>query len=108
MSWTAYPKDNKMKAWIVYYYDEWCSLVHAETRGKACAYIRDRIDTGLDFTDFRAVRIPGLDDKPITYENAADVGFFYQDEFSSEDWDRVCPEESFFNDCNCDICKGKS
>ena len=71
-----------MKAWIVYYYDnEWCDLVHAETRGKACAYIRDVIDTGLDFIDFRAVRLPGLDNKPITYENAVEAGFHYLDKF---------------------------
>jgi len=94
-----------MKAWIVYYYDnEWCSLVHAETRGKACAYIRDCINTGLlDFIDFHAVRLPGLDDKSITYENAADAGFFYQDDFESGL--RLEAEEVFINDCNCKICK---
>ncbi len=95
-----------MKAWIVYYYDnEWCNLVHAETKGKACAYIRDAIDVGLDFLDFRAIRIPELDNKPITYNNAAESGFFYRDEFSNGK--RVAPEESFINDCRCKICKQK-
>ena len=93
-----------MKAWIVYYYDEWCSLVHEQTRGKACASVRDCIDTGLDFIDFRAIRLPGLDDKPITYENAAAAGFFYQSEFS--DFDNMGDGAvAFVNDCSCGICK---
>ena len=95
-----------MKAWIVYYYDEWCSLVHAETRGKACLYIRDTIDSGLDFLDFRAIRLPGLDDKPITYGNACEAGFHYLDEYHEEK--PLFPPEAdeyFVNDCNCKICK---
>ena len=91
-----------MKAWVVYYEDDWCSLVHAKTRGKACAYIMNKIDPGEGFICFHALRLPGLDDKPITYENAADIGFFYQDEFNNEN--RITPKESFINDCACKTC----
>ena len=94
-----------MKAWIVYYCDEWCSLVHAETRGKACAYIMNKIDPGDGFICFRAIRLPGLDNKPITYVNAADAGFFYKDE--QEFGAGLIQEESFINDCRCKICKQK-
>ncbi|MBU0791725.1 MAG: hypothetical protein KKC55_14845 [Gammaproteobacteria bacterium] len=94
-----------MKAWIVYYYDEWCSLVHAETRGKACAYIKDIIDTELDFLDFRAIRIPGLDNKPITYLNTVKAGFRYQIEDDVYNPPIFTKPEYFVNDCNCKICK---
>ena len=96
-----------MKAWIVYYYDnEWCSLVHAETRGKACAYVRDCYDKGFDFLDFSAIRLPGLDDKPITFDNAADAGFFYQNpDTGILEPTELHQREAFINDCNCKICK---
>jgi len=93
-----------MKAWIVYYDNEWCSLVHAKTRGQACAYIMNRIDPGDGFIYFRAIRMPGLDDKPITYINALEAGFHYR---SFPDADDYIPENYFINDCNCNICKPK-
>ena len=92
-----------MKAWIVYYDDEWCSLVHAETRGKACAYIMNKIDPGDGFIHFHALRLPDLDNKPITFGNAGSAGFFYKDE--QEFGTVFYPEETFINDCACKICK---
>jgi len=95
-----------MKAWIVYYEDEWCSLVHEQTRGKACAYIMNRIDPGDGFICFRAIRLPGLDDKPITFDNAADAGFFYQNpDTGILETTELHQREAFINDCSCEICK---
>ena len=93
-----------MKAWIVYYEDEWCSLVHEETSGKACAYIMNKIDPGDGFICFHAIRIPGLDDKPVTYANALEAGFQYRDYFDEADIPDIC----FVNDCACEICEPKA
>jgi hypothetical protein len=89
-----------MKAWIVYYGDEWCTLVHADTRGKAKAQAINNVFEGDGFTEFSANRLPGLDDKPITYQNAKEAGFEYRD-----DWDgNPLKAAEFINDCRCDIC----
>ena len=95
-----------MKAWIVYYEDEWCSLVHAQTSGQAKAYIMNRIDPGNGFICFRAIRLAGLDDKPITYTNALEAGFQYRD-YPDNKSPYDFPEVYFVNDCNCRICKPK-
>jgi hypothetical protein len=63
-----------MKAWIVYCGDEWNELTHANTAGKAKVAIMKSI--GFDnYIYLGAKRLPGLDDKPITYQNAKDAGF---------------------------------
>jgi len=49
----------------------------------------------------RAKRIPGLDNKPITYQNAKDAGFQYWDDDAG---DCLLPE-FFNNDCRCELCK---
>lgn len=91
-----------MKAWTVSdRSEEWAGLFHAETEGKA--KLKGMEEYGLDdFTEMRAKRIPGLDDKPITHQNALDAGFQYWDD---ENGDYLKPED-FQNDCRCDICKG--
>lgn len=91
-----------MKAWVVSIPEDWCSLVHADTRGKAIVQVRQHISDYNEFTDFRAERLPGLDDKPITYQNAKDAGFEYIDEYGTGE-----PEDWFINDCYCGICTGK-
>ena len=96
----------EMKAWIVQYEDDWCSLVHEETRGKACAYIMNKVDPGDGFIHFRAIRLPGLDDKPITYGNACEAGFHYLDEYQKPLFPPEA-DEYFINDCSCEICKPK-
>ena len=99
-------QEEEMKAWIVSATsEEWCSLFHANTSGKA--KLRGLEEYNLsDFTEMRARRLPGLDDKPITYQNAKDAGFQYGDGGYSEDGDgdgHLLP--SFFsNDCRCEIC----
>ena len=96
-----------MKAWIITNLNEWdgyCILVHAETRGKAKAYGRGR-DPGFsfdDFTDISAVRFPELDDKPFNAENNKAAGFCHQDDDGNDMLD-----EMFYNDCDCEICKGE-
>ncbi len=91
-----------MKAWIVEdRFDEWVTLVHAKTTGKAKVEVASWF--GSDFLSLNAKRLPGLDDKPITYQNALDAGFQYT---TDELGDEFTPEYQFINDCNCDICKG--
>ncbi len=97
-----------MKAWIVGC-EEWVMLVHAETRGKAKTTVMGITGGDYNFTDFSAKRIPGLDDKPITYQNAKEAGFQYTDLVGTEeiDEDGYLLEKYFINDCRCDICKGE-
>lgn len=89
-----------LKAWKVYIPDQWCSLVHAETRGKAIVQVRCNVSDFEEYIDFRAQRLPGLDDRPITYQNAKDAGFEYLDEYNF-----LLPEDWFTNDCHCEICE---
>jgi hypothetical protein len=97
-----------MKAWIVDDGGDCCTLVHAETIGKA--KLKGQSALNVDYYDYlyvRAKRIPGLDDKPITYQNAKDAGFQYIDLYGGDsDEDGYLKPELFFNDCYCEICKG--
>jgi len=88
-----------MKCWIVGIQDEWCSLVHIETRGKARAWAARMYDQ--EFVDLYARRLPELDNKPITHGNAKAAGFEYED----ESWGGFIKPEEFINDCRCEICK---
>ena len=93
-----------MKAWEFFPYNrEWSTLVHAETRGQAIAKCQNMYEP-LDFVDCRARRVPGLDDKPITFQNAKLAGFEYLDDW---DGDSISPEQ-FVNDCQCEICSSKA
>jgi len=95
-----------MKAWMVSWGDPYdgCILIHAETRGKAMHLGQNELDCDV-FIEMRAVRIKGLDDKPITYQNADDVGFHYTDPEHGDEDGYMLPEH-FTNYCECDICKG--
>ena len=88
-----------MKCYIVNTGDEWCSLVHAQTRGQAIQRIREWVDPGDSFLDFSARRLPGLDDKPITYQNAKEAGFEYEHGYGVG-----YSENEFINDCHCELC----
>jgi len=93
-----------MKAFIAQFEDaEWCDLVHGETHGKAKSnFLRWNPGTNDpgDYTMIRLRRIPGLDDKPFTFENAKQAGFTYQEEGDEE------PSPSdFINDCQCEVCQ---
>ena len=84
--------------------EEWCVLVHGETAGKAKArFMRVSPNPWFDnsmWTEIRLLRVSGLDDKPITFENCQIAGFNYLDEE-----DEPSPESQFYNYCNCPICK---
>ena len=96
-----------MKAWIITNLGEWeeyCILVHAETRGKAKAYGQAR-DPGFGFDDFTFIsarRLPGLDGLPFTIENNRAAGFRYQDDDGND-----IVDGEFYNDCGCGICRGE-
>ena len=95
-----------MKGWIVWFGDDVCTLVHADTRGRAKLLGKGILGSD-EFTEMRALRMKGLDDKPITYQNAKDDGFQYTNGGYSEDGDEdgyLLPE-LFTNDCHCDICR---
>ena len=93
-----------MKAWIGKYSgEEWVMLVHGETKGKAKANFHAWNPDARQWNDFvevRVRRIPALDNLPLTYDNARDAGFYYQDEDGT-------PLHVIYwvNDCICEICK---
>ena len=87
------------KAWIVYCGDEWVTLIHADTRGKAIANARQWIDNSADFIAFRATRFPEMDDRKFTYQDCKDAGFEYDRDDDGKPY--------FWNDCSCDICEGE-
>ena len=89
-----------LKAWVVWCGDDWCTLIHGETRGKAQAFVMGHIGVG-DFIDYSALRLPGLDGKPITFDNAAAAGFHYLDESTGDDEDA----SEFRNWCKCEVCE---
>ena len=98
-----------MNAWVVSSrYEDYCVLVHSETRGKAKAAACWDIE--CEFTEVNARRLPGQDDKPFTYENAKEAGFRYTDEDGVYDHDQcesyLRPDE-FTNYCTCDVCRNK-
>lgn len=96
----ACQKEYSMKAWEVWLADEWLTLVHAETAGKAkMAVINLYGDDYSEYIDYRAKRMPKLDNKPFTYKTCLDAGFQYHD----EDGLYLNPDE-FINDCPCEIC----
>ena len=87
-----------MKTWQVGpYHDDWCVIVHADTRGEARTkgtYVQ--FD---DFIDMRATRLPSLDDQLITNENLIDAGFPEKPHGIPIDF------TSYIFDCRCEICK---
>lgn len=92
-----------MKAWIVGERGQMCCvLVHAKTAGKAKQIVANEFD--FIFTDVRSIRLPGLDDKPITYDNAKDACFEYG-EYDDDGNFIPCPPETFENYCQCEICR---
>ena len=96
-----------LKAYIANFEgEEWAMLIHGETRGKAKSRFWRCNPMGTSeieaFKDIRLTRLPGQDNKPFTYENAKAAGFEYtEDDGSIPVWDG-----DFYNDCDCEICKG--
>jgi hypothetical protein len=90
-----------MKAWIVFCAAEWCTLIHAETPGKAKSAVMEIF--ACEYLELTAHWLPGMDGKPFTYQAAKEAGFWYLD-----DWDGdPIPPEDFIDDCPCEICEGE-
>ena len=87
-----------MKAWLVLDYEGCAFPVHAETRGKAISKVQgshpacDR----QEFIDFRALRLPRLDDTRFTFENTKEI-YTVDEEFGFTELD-------FVDWCECGIC----
>ena len=94
-----------MKAFFMHFDGEFAGmLLHGETRGKAkMRFLNEALGNG-EYSAVRGWRIPGLDNKPITYKNAKDAGFEYTEEHDEED--TALPESMFDNNCFCEICRG--
>jgi len=89
-----------MKAWIVFCGDEYCTLIHADTAGKAKRIMMGLYGDETEFIDYRATRFPKMDDKKFTYEDCKEAGWEYLD-----GWDGGnLKKEDFINDCPCNIC----
>lgn len=94
-----------LKAYYGYFKGEdWGTLVHGETRGKAKQRFARCEPSGFGsegWNDIRLQRKPSLDDIPFTWDNAKKAGF----EYLLDDSAHSFPIEEFVNDCDCEICK---
>ena len=88
------------KAYTASISDGWCALVHGETPGQAKMRFMGSTPEVDEFIAMRLQRIPGLDDKPFTYENAKAVAF----EYWNPDTGEPAGPELFDNICFCEIC----
>lgn len=83
-----------MKAWFVWADDEWGDFVHGETPGKAKSMFWNYwVLEASDFCSLRPIRVPRLDDKPLTEESINEC----RDD--DDPWDSPII-------CRCEICKG--
>jgi hypothetical protein len=65
---------DEKKAWLVGPYNEdWVTIMHAATRGKARQ--KGMLVEFSDFTNMRAIRLPKLDGKLITMDLLLESGF---------------------------------
>jgi hypothetical protein len=100
-----------MKAYFAQYKNEdWGTLIHGETRGKAKSRF-SRCDPSGEYyhgmwNKIQLTRVPGLDDKPFTYENGKAADWLYLSEDYDENGRMSISELDWFNDCDCEICKG--
>lgn len=89
-----------MKAWFVWYGDDWGDYVHAETATKAKSRFYEEWSPEFDAEGWiylRPFRYPRLDDVPITNESILE-GY---DEHEREEYKFWVPI------CDCEICQGK-
>ena len=86
-----------MKTWEVgLHHDDWVTVVHAETRGKA--RMKGANIAFDDYVDMRATRLPELDGKQITNDVLIEAGF--PETWEGEPIDFV----GYILDCGCAIC----
>ena len=63
-----------MKAWFVWIDDEWGDYVHGNTAGQAKSMFLRAWNTDVDdFCSLRPMRVPDLDDKPLTAETISAI-----------------------------------
>jgi hypothetical protein len=101
-----------MKAYIATLEGEdWCILIHGETRGKAKARFLQCEPSGWHdsgtWNTIRLTRLPGQDDLPFTYENSQAAGFVFSDEVDFEMSTEITEQQRKANysmDCNCPLC----
>lgn len=83
--------------------EEWCILVHGETRGKAKSrFASCNPEAPLDrydFTFIRLQRFPALDNKPFTRSTLDEADFHFSNENEDDPATRI-----FVNDCDCPLC----
>lgn len=101
---------GKILAFVVRFEGEdWCTLIHGETRGKAKARFMDAWSLeAKDWNSIRMRRLPGQDDKPFTHEIAKAAGFSYSTGEEDENGDDItCGPEEFTHDCYCELCRAE-
>jgi len=87
---------------------EWQILVHGQTRDKAkYQFVKDNPEgyTSWDiWNDIRLTRLPEWDNKPFV--DSPEI----RQLFAASDYDENGDEiyESFYNDCSCELCRGRS
>lgn len=70
-----------MKAWFIQHFEDieiGTEIVHALTRGQAIAKSELYRFGCIEFTELRATRLPKMDGKPVTDENAYLAGLMVQ------------------------------
>lgn len=92
-------KELLMKAWFVWIMDEWGDYVHGETPGKAKSmFWKEWGDEADEWINLRPIRIPDLDNIPLTRENIAK----YQGKRLLGDQDDY---GNWWPICDCSVCK---
>jgi len=86
--------------------EDWVTLIHGVSRSDA----RERFLTVHwgegEWIDIRGERLEGLDDKPITFDNAKAAGFVYVSWEYDEEGNQIEKPDQFINDCYCPVCRG--
>ena len=82
-----------MKAWFVWYGDEWGEYVHGETASKAKSMFMREWSCECDWIDLRPIRCSALDNIPITSDSIRDL--------HSPD---TVADEHLYPICKCEIC----
>ena len=99
-------KHKMTKAWVAnFIFEDWVMLVHGENANKAKRNFWNWNPEGnngyADYTEIRVKRVPGLDNLPITFDNAKKAGFSYYD---VDNMTEQLGANDFINDCDCDLC----
>jgi hypothetical protein len=96
-----------MKAYLATYDGaEWVTLIHGETREKAkYRFMRCEPSGWADksmWVDIRLTRLPEWDNRPFV--DCSDIRMIFLPSDYDENGDGIF-DESFINDCDCELCK---